>query len=135
MLTNSMASRKRITSLKLKNEEGVSRPRQKTSFSFNLEVNTPNKRGHYPIYLRVTENRKHKRYLSSIELSRKIDWNSSAQEIRTTEPNAKKWNDELQKLIERAKDIYRDLDEDGIATAEKSLRFLREAKNLTPSIY
>jgi hypothetical protein len=39
----SMASRKRITSLKLKNEEGVSRPRQKTSFSFNLEVNTPNK--------------------------------------------------------------------------------------------
>ena len=81
-------------------------------------------RGTFPIYLRITENRKHKRYRTSIELSRKIDWNRSAQEIRTTEPNAKKWNNELEKLKERAKDIYRDLDEDGIASAEKIIEVL-----------
>lgn len=121
---NSMATRKRITSVTQKNEEDYSRPQRKGTISFNFEVNTPNKRGGFPIYLRITENRRHKRYQTSIELSRKIDWNKTAQEIRTTEPNAKKWNNELQKLLVKVKDICRDLEEDGIASAEKILEVL-----------
>lgn len=119
-----MATRKRITTVFAKDEEGYSRKPNKSSFSFNFEVNTANKRGNFPIYLRITENRKHRRYKTSIELSRKIDWNNSAQEIRTTELNAKKWNDELEKTLERAKDIYRNLDEDGVASAEKIIEIL-----------
>ena len=119
-----MSARKRITSVPLKNEEGYSPTPRKNLISFNLEVNGENKRGHFPVYLRITENRKHRRYRTSIELSRKIDWNCTAQEVRTTEPNAKKWNNELEKLLERAKDIYRDLDEDGIASAEKIIEVL-----------
>ena len=119
-----MSARKRITAISRKNEEGYSRPRRKNPITFNFEVNEENKRGNFPIYLRITENRKHRRYRTSIELSRKIDWNRLAQEIRTTEPNAKKWNTELEKLKERAKDIYRDLDEDGVASAEKIIEVL-----------
>lgn len=119
-----MSARKRITAISQKNEEGYSRPRRKNPITFNFEVNEENKRGNFPIYLRITENRKHRRYRTSIELSRKIDWNRLAQEIRTTEPNAKKWNTELEKLKERAKDIYRDLDEDGVASAEKIIEVL-----------
>lgn len=119
-----MSARKRITAISKKNEEGYSRPRRKNPITFNFEVNEENKRGNFPIYLRITENRKHRRYRTSIELSRKIDWNRLAQEIRTTEPNAKKWNTELEKLKERAKDIYRDLDEDGVASAEKIIEVL-----------
>lgn len=140
-----MATRKRITSVTRKNEEEYSQPQRKSSLSFNLEVNTANKRGYYPIYLRITENRRHKRYQTSVELSRKIDWNKTAQEIRTTEPNAKKWNDDLDKLLIRVKDIYRDLDEDGIASAEKiievleggekSLSFYLFAQQCTVDIY
>ena len=76
-----MSARKRITAISQKNEEGNSRPRRKNPITFNFEANEENKRGNFPIYLRITENRKHRRYRTSIELSRKIDWNRLAQEI------------------------------------------------------
>ena len=129
-----MAKRKRITTAPKTNEEEYSRPKKKSSISFNYEVNTANKRGKFPVYLRITENRIHRRYQTSIELNRKIDWNKSAQEIRTTEPNSKKWNNELDKLLERARDIYRDLEEDGIASAEKIIEVL-DGGEKSPSFY
>ena len=89
-----------------------------------LRLTRPTSVAVFPIYLRITEKRRHRRYQTSIELSRKIDWNKTTQEIRTTEPNSKKWNNELQKLLERVKDIYRDLEEDGIASPEKILEVL-----------
>lgn len=129
-----MAIRKRITSVVQTDSDERSRPQRKSSFSFNFEVNTPNKRGRFPVYLRITENRRHKRYQTPIELVRKTDWNKTAQEIRAIEPNAKKWNGELEKLLGRAKDIYRDLDEDGIASAEKILEVL-DGGEKSPSFF
>ena len=129
-----MAKRKRITTAPQTNKEYYSRPQRKSTISFNFEVNNANKRGGFPVYLRITENRIHKRYQTTIELSRKIDWNKTAQEIRTTEPNAKKWNNELDKLLERARDIYRDLEEDGVASAERIIEVL-EGGEKSPSFY
>ena len=119
-----MAKRYRITSAPSDNSEDIARKPRRKKISFNLEVRAANKRGTFPIYLRVTEDRIHRRFKSSIELSRKIDWNPTTQEIRTSESNYKKWNNELQQLLERAKDIYRDLDEDGIASPEKIIEVL-----------
>jgi len=119
-----MATRRRIISAPKDNDDSYSKPVAKDRFSFNLEVIGANKRGRFPIYLRITENRRHTRIKTSIELERKIDWNSAAQEIRSTESNARKWNRELQKYMERAKDIYRGLEEDGIASAEKIIEIL-----------
>ena len=58
-----MSARKRITAISQKNEEGYSRPRRKNPITFNFEVNEENKRGNFPIYLRITENRKHRRFV------------------------------------------------------------------------
>lgn len=129
-----MAKRKRITSAPQSNKEDYSRPQKKSSISFNLEVNNANKRGKFPVYLRITENRKHRRYQTTIELSRKIDWNKSAQEIRTTEQNARKWNNELDKLLERVRGIYRDLEGDGVVSAERIIEVL-EGGEKSPSFY
>lgn len=114
--------------------------------TFNFELNsTANKVGKYAIMLRITQNRKHKRLKTSIELNRKSDWNPKAQKIRSSEPNYVKWNDVLEKELENAKSKYRELKEEGLATAdkikheitssEKTASFLAYARQRTEKIY
>lgn len=114
--------------------------------TFNFELNsTANKVGKYAIMLRITQNRKHKRLKTSIELNRKSDWNPKAQKIRSSEPNYVKWNDVLEKELENAKSKYRELKEEGLATAdkikheitssEKTASFLAYARQRTEEIY
>ena len=88
------------------------------SFNFEVNWNRPNKAGKYPIYLRVTKDRKHIRIKTPVELSRKNDWNTKKQSIRPSEANHAKWNEVLQDELEKAKAIYKDLRNDGIATKE-----------------
>ena len=89
-----------------------------TTFHFELN-STANKAGKYAIMLRITQNRKHKRLKTSIELNRKSDWNPKKEEVRTSEPNYEKWNDALAKEKEAARAKYRELKEEGLATADK----------------
>ena len=114
--------------------------------TFNFELNsTANRAGKYVIMLRITQNRKYKRLKTSIELNRKSDWNSNAQKVRSSEPNYAKWNDALEKELENAKSKYRELKEEGLATAdkikheitasEKSASFLAYARQRTEEIY
>ncbi len=79
-----MATRKRITKAPTDNPEDIVRKQRRKIISFNLEVRDANKRGTFPIYLRVTEDRIHRRYKSSTELARRIDWNASSQDIAPT---------------------------------------------------
>lgn len=88
------------------------------SFNFEVNWNRPNKAGKYPIYLRVTKDWKHIRIKTPIELSRKSDWNAKKQSIRPSEANYAKWNDVLEEELEKAKKIYKDLRDEGIATKE-----------------
>ena len=115
-----------------------------TTFHFELN-STANKVGKYAIMLRITQNRKHKRLKTSIELNRKSDWNPKKEEVRTSEPNYEKWNDALAKEKEAARAKYQELKEEGLATAdkikkeitssEKTSSFLTYARQRTQEIY
>lgn len=114
------------------------------SFNFEVNWNRPNKVGKYPIYLRVTKDRKHIRIKTPIELSRKSDWNAKKQSIRPSEANYAKWNDILDEELEKAKKIYKDLRDEGIATKEnlksqfenndETISFTEYARNKTEEL-
>lgn len=80
--------------------------------TFHLEIKKePTSKGLYPVYIRITENRKSKRIKTSIELKRLTDWNPNTKNgkyIKASEPNSVKWNDVLEQELERCKDIYRE---------------------------
>lgn len=99
----------------------VRKPRRK-GISFNLELRP--RANTFPIYLRITEEGKHYRFKSTILLSKKSDWDSQRQKIRYTEPNRDKWQEELDKLVERAMDIYRELEKEGTASPDKIIEEL-----------
>lgn len=90
--------------------------------TFNLELNNrPTKNKTYSILLRITQNKKHIRKRTSIELKSKLDFNLKAKQgnwIRTSEPNHKKWNAVLEDEIESAKKNFRELKSTGQATGE-----------------
>ncbi|MEI8203370.1 MAG: site-specific integrase [Bacteroidota bacterium] len=116
--------------------------------TFNLELNNkPSRKNTYNILLRITQDRKHKRIKSTIELRSPKDYNPKAKYgnwIRTSEPNHKVWNAVLAAEIEEAKSTYRDLKEKGLATSELikstmkdmeiSASFLQYAKDRTKDI-
>lgn len=119
------------------------------AITFNLELNNrPSKNQTYAILLRITQDKKHIRKKTTVEVKKKTDFNSKAKNgnwIRTSEPNAKKWNDILEKEIEAAKDAYRELKTSGQATrelvkhkinsGEVSESFLSYAKHRTQEIF
>lgn len=109
----------------------------------------PNKAGRYPVYLRVTHNRKTKRIKSSVELKKTKDWNPKKQEVRPSDPDFKILNEKLDKELSRLKEAYEELADKGIATEETvmyvvkqgdsanmaSASFLEYAKKRTQEIY
>ena len=117
--------------------------------TFNLELNNKaNKKKTYTIFLRITQNKKHVRKKTTVEVKRKSDFNPKAKPgswIRTSEPNHKVWNDALEKEIEDAKKSYRKLKSSGLATKElikskiissdTSPSFLEFAKARTQDIF
>jgi integrase len=90
--------------------------------TFNLELNNKaNKKKTYAIFLRITQNKKHTRKKTTVEVKRKSDFNPKAKPgswIRQSEPNHKVWNDALEKEIEDAKTAYRKLKSSGLASKE-----------------
>lgn len=116
--------------------------------TFNLELNNrPTKKKTYCVLLRITQDKKHFRKKTSIELKSKNDFNRKAKYgswIRTSEPNFKVWNNILEGEIEEAKNTYRDLKKIGQASgeliksklseAEVSTSFLEFAKKRTEDI-
>lgn len=64
--------------------------------SFNLELSSkPNRQGHWPNRIRITQDRKHTRLSTSVELKKKSDWNSTKQRVNASEPNCVVLNDVL----------------------------------------
>lgn len=116
------------------------------SITFNFELaSKPNRAGKYPIFLRITQNRKSVRIKTSVELEHKSDWNPKRKEVRLSEPNAIKWNAILSNELEAAKDKYRELKETSSATSlkikekiksgETSKSFLQYARHRTQELY
>ena len=117
-----------------------------TTFGFHL-ANHPNRFGYYTVMLRITRDRKTKRVKTELEV-KKADWNQKAknhQHFRSTFDNAEVYNDMLDEILKKYKDTYKELKEEGAASAENiiakvktgevSESFLTYAKERTQDIY
>lgn len=104
-----------------------------TTFNFELN-NKPTHKSTYKILLRITQNRKHKRISTSIELKSPKDYNPNAKYgywIRASEPNYKIWNEILIQEIEKAKQTYRELKEKGLASSEQIKATIKDTEGYT----
>ncbi len=95
--------------------------------TFNFEVNNkPNKQGLFVVFIRITQDRKNKRVRSTIALRRLADWNKEKQCVRASEPNAKAWNLQLEREMEAAKKVFRDLNAEGLATSRNIVSRIKD---------
>lgn len=81
--------------------------------TFTLEIKkVPTSQGKFPVFIRITKERKHKRIRTSVAISRLADWNPKGAKnqnwIRTSEKNAEVLNEALAKELEEATALYRD---------------------------
>lgn len=81
--------------------------------TFTLEIKkAPTSQGRFPIFIRITKDRKHKRIRTSVELNHLADWNPKGAKnqtwVRTSERNAAKWNAALAEELEKARALYRE---------------------------
>lgn len=117
-----------------------------TTFGFIL-ANHPNRFGYYPVMLRITRDRKTKRVKTGLEV-KKEDWNQKAKNykhFRGSFDNAEVFNDMLLEILDKYKKTFKELKEDGAASAENiiakvktgevSESFLNYAKERTQEIY
>lgn len=95
--------------------------------TFNLEVNNKaNKQGQYVVFIRVTQDRKIKRVRTTIALRRLADWNKEKKCVRASEPNAKAWNAQLERELEAARQVFRDLNAEGLATSRNIVSRIKD---------
>ena len=105
------------------NIQKIFRLERRKGITINLEIQ---KKPHgYPVYLRITEDGKHKRYKSTVELSRKGDWDAKHQRIKSSESMQEAWQAELDRLVQRAKAIRDELERNGTTSADKIVEILR----------
>lgn len=101
------------------------------SFNFELDKN-PTRNKTYIVYLRITEDRKPKRIKTIVEINRISDFNKNGKKnsswVKSSEPKAAVWNEELDNLLTRAKTIYTDLLAKGTANKENLARILKDGE-------
>lgn len=91
--------------------------------TFTLELHKkPTSAGLYPIFIRITKERKHKRVKTSIALKRLSDWNPKSHHIRSSEPHHKAWNEQLEIELEEAKNTYRENKDASLNALAKSIK-------------
>lgn len=83
------------------------------AITFTLEIKkNPTSQGRFPIFIRITKDRKHKRIRTSVELNHLADWNPKGAKnqtwVRTSERNAAQWNAALADELEKVRAIYRE---------------------------
>ncbi len=90
--------------------------------------------GEYPIYLRITENRKSK-YLSTGISIKESDWNKRSQEIRKSHPLSVRLNEELSSLKIKAETKKSNLRQEEKLDAKTLKRELETNKNISITEY
>jgi len=86
--------------------------------SFHLYLKDRQKiNGEFPIYLRITNNRKHKYVSTGISIKKKY-WNDAKEVIRKNHDNHKTLNESLQNKVEEAQRVQTELSRNGQATAK-----------------
>ncbi|MBO6794656.1 MAG: site-specific integrase [Balneolaceae bacterium] len=92
-------------------------PKTKTNKDGEKRVKSPKKNGEYPIYLRITNNRKHK-YISTGLSVKKDDWHKDKEEVRRSHDNYKALNKTLRAKVKEAENVQSDLVEQGQESAK-----------------
>ncbi len=87
-----------------------------TSFHLFLK-NRKKQNGEYPIYLRITNNRKHKYVSTGLSVKEKY-WNPESEEIRRNHDNYKTLNETLRGKIKEAERVQTELSRNGHETAK-----------------
>ena len=83
------------------------------STTIHLELKKqPTSKGLYPIFIRITKDRKSKRIKTSISLKSPKHWNPDGERnnnwVRTSETSHKTWNEDLRKELNAAISVYAD---------------------------
>lgn len=77
--------------------------------TFTLEVQKkPIGAGKFPVFIRITRDKKHRRIKATVTLDHYTDWNKNKKEVRQSEPNYSIWNAQLKKELEEVQQFYRD---------------------------
>ncbi|WP_421773054.1 tyrosine-type recombinase/integrase [Gracilimonas sp.] len=98
--------------------------------NLTLKKDKQKSNGEYPIYLRITENRKSKYLSTGISLN-ESDWNKKQQKIRKSHPLSTKLNDELIKLKLKAESKKSDLRQKEKLDARELKKELTTNKNIS----
>lgn len=86
--------------------------------SFHLYLkNRQKQNGEYPIYLRITKNRKHKYVSTGLSVLKK-NWNPEKEEVRRNHDNYKTLNETLREKVKEAERVQLDLTKQGHETAK-----------------
>ena len=97
----------------------------KTTFTFELQ-NKPTKAGLFPVYIRITKDRKHKRIKTTVSLKSKADWNPQGYKkddwVKTSEKRYQVLNEALRKEYDEAKDTYRDNRDASLSTLVDTIK-------------
>lgn len=88
-----------------------------TSFHFYLRKDFQKKNGEYPIYLRITHNRKHKYMSTGVSVLDK-HWNSDKETIRKNHPNASVLNETLRNKRSQVQKVQSELSKNGSESAK-----------------
>lgn len=107
----------------------------KTTFNFEIKKK-PNKAGQFPVFLRITKDRQHKRTKTSITLNSKSDWNPKGAKnqswVRESEPKFQQWNDILNDELQEAIKTWREKKD---ATPEQVVSALKAGEDSTDSSF
>lgn len=117
-----------------------------SQMTFTFELNSkPNAAGKYVVYLRITENRKHKRIKTTVALDKKTDWNQKKKEVRSSCPDAALLNERLKRELDSVLNKYQDCKDEGTATTDRVIEkiesiehpvsFLEYAKRRTQEVH
>ena len=88
-----------------------------TSFHLYLRTDFQKKNGEYPIYLRITNNRKHKYVSTGLSVKEK-HWNPESERIRRNHDNYKTLNETLDLKVKEAEKVQTELSRNGHETAK-----------------
>lgn len=107
---------------------------KRITFAFHID-NRPNRNGKHVIYIRVTQNKKHKHIRTSVEVANLTWFNKNARFenwVKTRDPEAAKKNETLAKELEEVKQAYSDIiEEQSVATPHRIKAKVEEAPEAT----
>ena len=105
-----------------------------TTFALEL-ANAANRSGEWPVYIRLTQERKKKRIKTNVLVRRKSEWNPKARNenwVRTADPDYAIKNEALKTELKRVKATYSDQVEEGAVSLQRLATAYKTA-DISPS--